>query len=85
MLFVLIGCSGNSAEEMSITTKEQDGMVLIPQAQVKLGPRHLSPVAGWTPPSDPQGITPQMGSGSNQRAAGGPPIPGSNGVGHVRP
>ncbi|MEC7987877.1 MAG: SUMF1/EgtB/PvdO family nonheme iron enzyme [Myxococcota bacterium] len=62
-------------------------MIYIPGGSVKLGPRTLSAVPGWTPPSDPTGITPGGGSGNNNRAAGGPPVhrPGGKGVGHVRP
>ena len=39
------------------------------------------PVKGYTLPMNPMGMTPNMGEGDNQRAAGGPPLPGmtSNG------
>ena len=71
----------------STTLQEQDGMILIPQGTVSLGPRILSAVPGWTPPKNPTGMTPGSGTGKNSRAAGGPPIhmPKGKGVGHVRP
>lgn len=58
----------------------QDGMVHIPEGLVDLGPRHVEAVKGYTLPMNPTGMTPNMGEGDNQRAAGGPPLPlGQNG------
>ncbi|MBM73961.1 MAG: hypothetical protein CMK59_01065 [Proteobacteria bacterium] len=87
---LLISCSQTPSvsSNPSSSTVEREGMILIPSDLVALGPRHLSAVPGWTPPSDPQGLTPHSGSGTNNRSAGGPPIPGmagGKGVGHVRP
>lgn len=58
----------------------QDGMVHVPEGLVDLGPRHVEAVKGYTLPMNPTGMTPNMGEGDNQRAAGGPPLPpGPNG------
>ena len=54
----------------------KDGMVQIPEGLVDLGPRHVEAVKGYTLPQNPMGMTPNMGEGDNQRAAGGPPLPG---------
>ena len=51
-------------------------MVEIPEGLVDLGPRHVEAVKGYTLPMNPMGMTPNMGEGDNQRAAGGPPMPG---------
>ena len=79
-IILLSACTDN-------TIREEDGMIYIPGGEINLGPRILSAVAGWTPPKDPVGMTPNQGKGSNNRAAGGPPIhmPKGKGVGHVRP
>ena len=53
----------------------QDDMVQIPEGLVDLGPRHVEAVKGYTLPMNPMGMTPNMGEGDNQRAAGGPPLP----------
>ncbi len=53
-----------------------DGMVQIPEGLVDLGPRHLEAVKGYTLPQNPMGVTPNQGEGNDQRAAGGPPLPG---------
>ena len=58
----------------------QNGMVHVPEGLVDLGPRHVEAVKGYTIPMNPTGMTPNMGKGDNQRAAGGPPLPpGPNG------
>ena len=58
------------------TLSVNDGMVQIPEGLVDLGPRHVEAVKGYTLPQNPMGMTPNMGEGDNQRAAGGPPMPG---------
>ena len=51
-------------------------MVQIPEGLVDLGPRHVEAVKGYTLPQNPMGMTPNMGEGGDQRAGGGPPMPG---------
>ena len=53
----------------------KDGMVQIPEGLVELGPRIIESVKGYTLPQNPQGVTPNMGEGNDQRAGGGPPLP----------
>ncbi len=60
----------------------QEGMVLVPEGLVELGPRIVESVKGYSLPQNPQGVTPNMGEGTNQRAAGGPPLPPSPGNGN---
>ncbi len=92
----LLSCTAQENElpppQHDYATTEQKGMVLVLQNSVALGPRRLSPVPGWQPPGDATGLTPQGGAGTNNRAAGGPPLPGmgphppgGKGVGHIRP
>ena len=71
--------TNHSIDKSKLTIK--DGMVQIPEGLVDLGPRHVEAVKGYTLPQNPMGMTPNMGEGDNQRAAGGPPMPGmtSNG------
>ena len=91
---LLISCSSESTIPQNNHNNqivEKNGMVFVPTGEVDLGPRRISAVDGWTPPTDPTGMTPSQGQGSNQRAAGGPPLPMQHpngtkiGVGHVRP
>ena len=51
-----------------------DGMVQIPEGFIALGPRNVEAVEGYALPQT-SGITPNNGTGNNQRDAGGPPLP----------
>ena len=81
-LIVLMANGCTCSPKQSV--EEQDGMLLIPSGSVRLGPRNLPPVKGWSPPKDQEGVTPNAGQGSSNRADGGPPMV-KPGVGHVRP
>ena len=61
------------AEQPSIVQK--NGMVLLPEGYVLLGPRKVKPVEGYQMPQTSGGVTPNQGKGANQRDAGGPPLP----------
>jgi formylglycine-generating enzyme required for sulfatase activity len=54
-----------------------DDMVHIGQGMVELGPRHIEAVQGYAMPTNVSGVTPNLGKGNDQRAAGGPPLPGT--------
>ncbi len=88
---LIAGCGGEEPPpplELPAALEVSDGMVKVPAAVVRLGPRHVPPVEGYQAPSGPEGMTPGMGEGSNRRAAGAPPpvqpgghSPGTSGPG----